>query len=142
MSSPTIVLIEKYYAAFNAGDTSAFFELLTEDVAHDVNQGAREHGKAAFRAFSERMSRCYRERIEDLVITTNADGSRAAAEYVVHGSYIATDRGLPEARGQTYDLPGGAFFEIREGRIARVTNYYNLENWLQQVAGDSSAEHG
>ena len=32
-----------------------------------------------------------------------------------------------------YVLPGGAFFAIRDGLIARVTNYYNLEDWLAQV---------
>ena len=28
---------------------------------------------------------------------------------------------------------GGAFFEVRDGRIQRVSNYYNLEDWLAQV---------
>ncbi len=42
-------------------------------------------------------------------------------------------RGLPEARGQTYELPVGAFFEIRDGKVARVTNYYNLNDWIAQV---------
>jgi hypothetical protein len=53
---------------------------------------------------------------------------------VVHGLYHHTDAGLPEARGQAYVLPGGAFFEIRDGRIARVTNYYNLEDWIARVS--------
>lgn len=134
-ASSTVALIETYYAAFNAGDSEAFLALLTEDVRHDVNQGARERGKDAFRAFAERMSRCYRERIAEISITTNLDGTRAAAEYVVHGTYVATDEGLPEAQGQRYELPGGAFFEIRDGRVARVTNYYNLEDWIAQVSG-------
>jgi steroid delta-isomerase-like uncharacterized protein len=63
----------------------------------------------------------------------SADGARAAAEYVVLGTYKATDEGLPPASGQTYRLPGGAFFSIEAGRIARVTNYYNLQDWLRQV---------
>ncbi|MBZ0222866.1 MAG: isopropylmalate/homocitrate/citramalate synthase, partial [Dokdonella sp.] len=29
--------------------------------------------------------------------------------------------------------PGGAFFEIHDGRITRVSNYYNLQDWLRQV---------
>jgi steroid delta-isomerase-like uncharacterized protein len=40
---------------------------------------------------------------------------------------------LPEANGQTYRLPAGAFFDIREGKVARVTNYYNLGDWIAQV---------
>ncbi len=64
----------------------------------------------------------------------NLDDSRAAAEYTVSGTYQATDAGLPEATGQQYSLPGGAFFTVRDGKIARVTNYYNLADWLSQIA--------
>jgi steroid delta-isomerase-like uncharacterized protein len=49
------------------------------------------------------------------------------------GTYLHTDEGLPAAKGQHYRLPGGAFFHIRDGKIARVTNYYNLQEWLRQV---------
>ena len=127
-----------YYAAFNAGDMDGFLALLTDDVAHDINQGERETGKPAFRRFLDHMNRCYRERIEDVVVLTEPTGTRAAAEFVVHGSYIATDPGVPAgtptARGQTYRLPAGAFFTLREGRIARISNFYNLPDWLRQIA--------
>ena len=106
---------------------------LTDDVAHDINQGGRESGIAAFRAFIDRMNASYREQIVDIVISVSQDGARAAAEYVVLGTYLKTDEGLPEARGQTYRLPGGAFFAVRDGKVARVTNYYNLQDWLRQV---------
>jgi len=129
----TLQLVQAYYAAFNAGDRAAMLALLTDDVAHDLNQGARETGRDAFVAFMRRMDASYRERLEDIVVMAGADGRRAAAEYVVHGEYLADDVGLPPARGQRYVLPGGAFFEIRDGRIARVTNYYNLEDWIAQV---------
>lgn len=126
-------LVLTYYAAFNRGDRDAMLDLLSDDVAHDLNQGAREIGRDAFAAFMARMDRCYREQLRDIVVMASPDGSRAAAEYVVHGEYLADDDGLPPANGQTYVLPGGAFFEIRDGRIARVTNYYNLQDWIAQV---------
>lgn len=132
----TTELLNSYYAAFNSGEEESFFSLLTEDVIHDLNQGPREIGKEAFRRFLARMNESYREQIVDVSVTMNADGSRAAAEYVVLGTYLKTDEGLPEAQGQTYRLPGGAFFEIREGRVARVTNYYNLQDWLRQVSAE------
>ena len=52
----------------------------------------------------------------------------------MNGTYLATDSGLPEAKGQTYRLPGGSFFDIRDGKIARVTTYYNLADWIAQVS--------
>ncbi|MBS7790143.1 nuclear transport factor 2 family protein [Roseococcus sp. SDR] len=128
-------LLRRYYAAFNAGDWEGMLACLTEDVAHDVNQGGREVGRAAFAAFLARMERCYRERVEDLVVMVSPDGTRGAAEFVIHGTYLVADEGLPPARGQGYVLPVGAFFEIQGGRIARVTNYYNLQDWLRQVGG-------
>ena len=129
----TTALIERYYAAFNRADWEAMLECLAVDVVHDLNQGSREHGKRAFREFLARMDRSYAERLDDIVVMASADGHRAAAEYVVHGTYKVTDEGLPDAEGQTYVLPGGAFFAIRDGVIARVTNYYNLRDWLDQV---------
>lgn len=132
-------LVLAYYAAFNRGDWGGMLALLSEDVVHDLNQGPRETGRDAFDAFLQRMQRCYREQLRDIVVMATADGARMAAEYVVHGEYLVADEGLPSAHGQRYVLPGGAFFEIAfdeaggSGRIARVSNYYNLEDWLRQV---------
>jgi len=64
----------------------------------------------------------------------NKAGTRAAAEYVVHGEYLITAEGLPAAHGQRYVLPGGAFFSIENSQITRVTNSYNLRDWLDQVS--------
>lgn len=132
--SETAALIGRYYDAFNRGDWDAMLDCLTEDVAHDLNQGGREHGREAFRAFLARMQASYREQLQDVVVMVAGDGTRAAAEYEVHGTYLADDEGLPPAHGQRYVLPGGAFFAVRDGRISRVSNYYNLADWITQVA--------
>ena len=127
-------LIEQYYAAFNARDWDTFFSLVHEDVVHDLNQGARESGLEAFKTFMDRMNRSYSEALRDIQVMYSQDGTRAAAEYVVDGTYLADDEGLPAANGQTYSLPGGAFFEIENGKIRRITNYYNLTDWIRQVS--------
>ena len=128
-------LIETYYSIFNQGDREALLALLADDIVHEINEGGVENGKEAFRAFLRRMDRSYRETVEDLVVFTSGDPSRAAAEFFIRGEYLATDEGLPEANGQKYHLRVGAFFEIRDGKIARVTNYYNLAAWLRMVGG-------
>jgi steroid delta-isomerase-like uncharacterized protein len=126
-------IISAYYDAFNRQDMDAFLGLLTDDVAHDINQGERQTGKDVFRGFMDKMNRSYRERLTDIVIMESADGTRGAAEFTVNGEYLATDEGLPEAAGQKYVLPAGAFFEIRDGKVARISNYYNLNDWIAQV---------
>lgn len=135
MHQATVQLLKDYYDAFNRQDMDAFLAMLTDDVIHDVNQGDREIGKQAFSAFMQRMNAHYKEQIVDITIMTNDDGDRAAVEFTVLGEYLSTDEGLPEAVGQTYRLPAGAFFVIRDGKVARISNYYNLEDWIAQVAG-------
>jgi steroid delta-isomerase-like uncharacterized protein len=130
-------LVRAYYAAFNAADRAAFLALLTDDVIHEISQGDRQRGADAFAAFMEHMDRSYHERITDLVVMTEATGTRAAAEFVVHGTYVTTDPGVPgavPATGQSYTLRAGAFFELRDGRIARASNHYNLGEWIRQVS--------
>lgn len=129
----TIALIQSYYAAFNRGDWEAMLGHLADNVAHDLNQGARETGVEAFRAFLDRMERSYAEQLKDIRVMASADGRHAAAEYVVHGKYLADDEGLPPAKDQTYVLPGGAFFDVENGKLSRVSNYYNLNDWIAQV---------
>lgn len=128
-----VSLIQRYYQTFNTGDREAFLALLTDDVVHDINQGGSEHGIEAFRTFLQRMDRSYREQVEDLVAMTSEDGTRGAAEFYIRGQYLATDEGLPPATGQTYHLRVGAFFDLKDGKVARVTNYYNLQDWIAQV---------
>ena len=128
-------LIERYYDAFNRGDASGMLACLSDGVRHDVNEGGKRVGKKLFAEFCAHMARCYKERLTDMVVMVSEDERRAAAEFVVYGEYIATDEGLPKAEGQHYVLPAGAFFEIADGLISRVTTYYNLADWTAQVTG-------
>ena len=132
--SHALAVISAYYDAFNAGETAAMEALLSEDFEHHVNEGQIRRGVEAFRAFNAHMTRCYREHLADVVVMANDAGTRAAAEFVVHGVYVESDDGLPEARGQKYVLPAGAFFSLTDGRITRVTTYYNLSDWVRQVS--------
>lgn len=129
----TLALIGRYVDAFNAGDRDAMLACLSDDVAHDINQGGREIGKDKFRWFLGMMDRHYRERLADVVVMASQDGGRAAAEFTVHGTYLSTAEGLPAANGQTYALPAAIVFEVDDGLISRVTTYYNLADWTAQV---------
>lgn len=128
-------LIRSYYDAFNKGDSEGMIAHLTDDVIHDINQGERRVGKDKFRAFNARMTHHYKETLTDIVVMVSKDATRGAAEFNVNGEYLNTDSGLPDAKGQKYVLPAGTFFVIRDGKIARVTTYYNLTEWIAQVAG-------
>lgn len=127
-------IVRTYFEAFNSGDVDGMLACLSEDVRHHVNEGQVRTGKDAFRSFCAHMNRCYRETLSDMVIFEAEGGARAAAEYIVNGTYLQTDAGLPEARGQRYRLPAGSFFTLGNGRITRVVTYYNLADWVRQVS--------
>ncbi|MFC4214823.1 ketosteroid isomerase-related protein [Pseudophaeobacter arcticus] len=129
--------IARYFSAFNAGDITTMLDCLSETVSHHVNEGEIRQGKERFAEFCAHMSRCYKEELTDIVLFGSEDGARAAAEFTVNGTYLESDEGLPEAKGQTYCLPGGSFFELQDGKITRVTTYYNLADWMAQVSGTS-----
>jgi len=133
-AAETRKLIDAYYAAFNALDPDGMTALVTDDVEHRVNEGGIRRGRAKFAEFGAHMGVSYREVLKDIVVFVNEDGSRAAAEFVVHGEYLKTDPGLPPAKGQRYILPAGSFFEVKGGRIARITTFYNLKDWIDQVS--------
>lgn len=127
-------LITAYYSAFNSGDTQQMLGLLHDEVEHHVNEGKVRKGKTLFAEFNDHMTTSYKEDLTDIVVFADESGLRAAAEFIVNGNYLKTDDGLPPAKGQSYRLPAGAFFTIRDGKIARVTTYYNLADWVAQVS--------
>jgi len=130
----TTELVSRYYAAFNAKDWTGMAGCVSEDINHFVNEGDKRGGRKAFAEFIAHMDDCYDETLTDIVVMPSADGSRAAAEFIVNGVYKKTDAGLPEAHGQTYRLPAGAFLDVKDGAITRVTTYYNLKEWIRQVS--------
>ncbi|MCC6468953.1 MAG: nuclear transport factor 2 family protein [Alphaproteobacteria bacterium] len=133
MRTATDRLIKTYYDRFNARDVDGFLALLSPGVVHDISQGGSEKGRPAFRRFMLHMNDCYAEKVRNLAVMTSPDGSRAAAEFDLDGTYRRTDGKLPKAKGQRYRLRVGAFFVIRRGKIARVSNHYNMNDWLRQV---------
>ena len=127
-------IIERYFNAFNSGDTDTMLALVSDNVQHFVNQGDMREGRGKFAEFCGHMGVSYREELHDMVIFVTEDGTRAAAEFTVHGEYLQTDPGLPEANGQKYVLPAGSFFSLEGGKITRITTYYNLQDWIAQVS--------
>lgn len=128
------ILIEKYFEAFNKHDQEGMLSLMADDLVHDINEGPTEIGVELFRAFLKKMSAHYKESIRDLNIMLN--NNCGAAEFMCDGTYIKTDAGLPEATGQTYSIPGIAVFEEKNGKISRITSYYNLRSWIRMVGGE------
>lgn len=126
--------IKAYYNAFNARNWAEMLSLVDEHITHEPNQGKPRIGKALFTEFMQKMDASYAEILKELVLFSSETEGRIAAEFVVHGTYKKAEEGLPLAHGQSYVLPAAAFLEVRDGKITRVTTYYNLELWIELVS--------
>lgn len=126
--------VQRYYRCFNEKDWEGMLALLSDDIRHEVNQGDARVGIDHYRAFLAHMDECYDERLDDLMFFTEPSGRRVACEFTVHGVYKKTDGDLVPAHGQRYTLPAGAFLEVSNGKITRVTTYYNLPLWINLVS--------
>lgn len=127
-------IAQQYYHCFNNKNWAGMLALLADDIRHEVNQGEVRTGIDRYRAFLAHMDDCYDEQLTDLVFFTEPGGRRVACEFTVNGVYKKTDGDLTPARGQRYVLPAGAFLEVSDGKITRVTTYYNLPLWIKLVS--------
>lgn len=127
-------IVQQYYQAFNDKNWEGMLTLVADNIQHDSNQGETRKGKDLFRKFVDKMDVAYDETLTDIILMDEPTNTRVAAEFVVNGIYKQSEEGLPEAKGQKYVLPAGAFLEVKEGKITRVTTYYNLEHWIQLVS--------
>ncbi len=131
----SLEIVKQYYAAFNQKNWAGMIALVDSEIRHEVNQGEVRIGQELYTQFLQQMDESYEETLHDLVFMSNETGERIAAEFVVHGIYKKGDEGMPPAHGQSYVLPAGAFLEVKNGKICRVTTYYNLPLWLKLVGG-------
>ena len=127
-------MIQDYYADFNEKNYPKMLELLSDDVIHQINQSHEEIGKTKFANFLKVMDFHYEEKLSHIQVLSNEEGTRLAAEFICEGIYLKTSPGLPVAKGQKYHLPVGCFFEIKDLKITRITNYYNMKNWIEMVS--------
>ena len=127
-------IVQNYYAAFNAKNWAGMLALVAPDIRHEPNQGEVRVGLEKFTEFLGTMDTSYEETLTDMVFFTEPSGQRVAVEFTVNGMYKQGEAGLPEAHGQTYVLPAAAFVEVSDGKIARVTTFYNLPLWIRLVS--------
>jgi steroid delta-isomerase-like uncharacterized protein len=127
-------IVQQYYQHFNQKNWEGMLSLLSGNIRHEVNQGDPRIGLDLYREFLQHMDACYEEQLTDMVFFTEPKDKRVACEFTVNGIYKKTDGDLVEAHGQAYVLPAGSFLEVAEGKITRVTTYYNLPLWIKLVS--------
>lgn len=130
----SLELVKQYYTYFNQKDFKGMLSLLHPGIKHEPNQGEPRIGIEKFTEFMQHMDESYEEMLSDLVFFAEPSGKRIACEFVVNGIYKKGEEGFPAAYGQKYVLPAASFLEVTDGKISRVTTYYNLPLWVKLVS--------
>lgn len=129
-------VLEAYVAAWNRHDSTALDTLMTADAVHeDIAQGFRG-GPAETKGFMRSLIALepdFKWTLTDVF----ESGSRVAAE----GTWTATYTG-DSPIGPVTNFKGSArvstIAEIENGRIKRLTDYYDNASFFRKTAGDSA----
>lgn len=133
--STSLEIVQSYYRYFNDKNWEGMLGLVDENIRHEPNQAEEPRiGIDKFRDFLSHMDESYDESLSDLTFFSEPSGKKIAVSFTVNGTYKKAEEGLPPAHGQKYVLPAAAFLEVKNGKIVRVTTYYNLPLWLRLVA--------
>lgn len=125
--------LRRYLDAWNRHAVDNLLAQFTDDATYaDVALGQSHSGKVAMREFFASMERefssDYRFEAGLMVITDSA----YAAEWVMRGTHDRSSAMLP-ATGKSYAIHGASIGELRDGKIARNTDYWNMTEFLVQV---------
>jgi steroid delta-isomerase-like uncharacterized protein len=127
--------MKRLFAALNAGDRDAVLACMHGEVVFDTFDGQREIGRERVRQVLAERASAFRESFRDLTLMGEDSGRRAAAEFTLRGFYQASVGGLPEASGQAFSVPAGAFFDMEDdGRVLRASFMLNQAELLRQLA--------
>lgn len=125
-------ILQDWVDAQNEHDAVKHASLYAEDgVLEDVANGFRAEGSEAISAFLAKAD----EGFSDVVVVVHsvtASGDTAAIEY----DFSATNTGLipiPGAKNKRFTSRAVTFFELRDGKIVRSSDYYDSGAVIDQL---------
>lgn len=131
-TEPTIEkVIKDWLRAYNSRDTNAAVSFFTDDgVYEDKAFGQTYHGKKEILDFFNLAHADLPNLKWDLISIFSAD-NRAVFESVLSATHSHSSfPGVP-ATGKQILLKAATIVELRDGKIARVADYYNLPSFLE-----------
>jgi steroid delta-isomerase-like uncharacterized protein len=115
--------------------------LYTDDcVYEDVTLGVVNHGKDELRAFGGLFLSGFPDVAFELTSQVAA-GERAAGEWIMTGTHTGNLPGLP-ATGRSISIRGASILELRDGKIRRCSDYWDMATLLRQVGLMPETEQG
>lgn len=120
----------RYIAAFNAQDYAALVEHYDPDVLLVIGNGTEMRGRQAIVDFYREVNAKTRREIR--ILDVFSDGTTVAAE--IESEFLAIEDAPdfssgPMAKGDRLYLNSFAFYDIRDGRYARVRAAVFRREW-------------
>ncbi len=127
-------VFDEYIAAWNSHDAEKIAEFFTEDGIHeDVAVGSVFHGKSELIAgLNPLFAACPDFKLE--LKTLFAAGNWVAQEWIMSGTQTGNLNilGIPAA-GKRFSIRGASITRLRDGKIARNTDYWDMASMRQQL---------
>jgi steroid delta-isomerase-like uncharacterized protein len=125
-------LVQAWAGLLSPQQLDSLMQLFTDDVIYeDVALGAVNDGKQAVRAFAENFLRVFPDATLELSLTFTT-ATHGGAEWVMRGTQMGD---LPErpATGKRMAVRGASMFEFAEGKIRRVSDYWDRTTLREQL---------
>lgn len=125
-------LLDEWAAAWSSHDVHRVAALFTDDcVYEDVTLGIVNRGKEELRAFgSGFLAAVPNLRVE--IGCRFTCGALAGIEWTMSGTQTGEFPGLP-ASGRTFSLRGASICEVRESKLVRCSDYWDMNTFLKQL---------
>lgn len=121
-----------WVAGWSAHDIERVVSLCTDDcVYEDVPMAVVNRGKEALRAFGRQVFGAFPDLKVDLS-SYFAAGDGAVLEWVMSGTHEGDLPGLP-ATGASFSVRGVTVLVLKDGRISRNSDYWDLASVLTQL---------
>ena len=125
-------MLKDFDAAFVSRDLDRIISFFAEDCVYDdVNAGSLKHGRVEMEANLKEGFDAFPD-VKITIKTQIISGNMVAIQWAMTGTHTGPLRRLP-ATGRYISIPVASFMEIQEGKIKRLSHYYNMIGLLRQL---------
>lgn len=132
MASNMEKMLRDWVEAENSQDVDKFASFYTDDaVWEDVALGLVNRGKKEVKDYFKAMFVAFPD-LKFEVESAFVAGDWGGCEWLMTGTQTSDFSGIP-ATGKKFSVRGVSVIQLRNGKISRNSDYYNLATLLQQV---------
>lgn len=131
-------LVHELYAAWSLHEPDRINTIFTDDAIYsDVAGGKNQRGKEQIKQLL-RSAFAWAPDFRVTLISLTVGSDAAATEWLSEGIQTGPIGDLP-ASGNSFRLRGASILTFRDGKISKVTDYYDMATFLRQLGNTPQA---